>query len=102
MTEESEVKARWASYFEWLYHVDPPAVQLDIRGVTIPVADPPINCGPPLFVEIQTAVNWMKCGKTKLTSKTVHQSKLKLYHMIQDNLILRIMSVHRKPFIRGN
>ena len=47
MTEESKVMARWAGYFEWLYQADPPAVELDVRGVTIPIADPPINCDPP-------------------------------------------------------
>ena len=57
MTEESEVKARWAGYFERLYQTDPSAVELDVRGVTIPVADPPINCGPPTFVKTQAAVN---------------------------------------------
>ena len=52
LTEESEVKAGyWAGYFERLYQADPPAVELDVRGVTIPIADPPINRGPPLFVE---------------------------------------------------
>ena len=51
LTEESEVKSRWASYFERLYQADPPAVELDVRGVTIPIADPPINYGPPSFVE---------------------------------------------------
>ena len=45
MTEEFKVKARWAGYFERLYKADPPAVELDVRGVTFPVADPPINCG---------------------------------------------------------
>ena len=63
LTEESEVKAQWAGYFERLYQDDPPAVELDVRGVTIPVADPPINCGPPSFVEKQTAVNQLKLGK---------------------------------------
>ena len=43
LTEESEVKARWAGYFERLYRADPPVVELDVRGVTIPIADPPIN-----------------------------------------------------------
>ena len=47
LTEEGEVKARWAGYFERLYQSDPPAVELDVRGVTIP----PINCDPALFVE---------------------------------------------------
>ena len=43
LTEESKVKARWAGYFEQLQQADPPAVGLDVRGVTIPIADPPIN-----------------------------------------------------------
>jgi len=47
------VKARCAGYFERLYQADPPSVELDVRGVTIPVADPPINCGPPSLVETQ-------------------------------------------------
>jgi len=40
LREESKVKARWAGYFEWLYHADPPPVDLDVRCVTIPIADP--------------------------------------------------------------
>ena len=47
LTEESEVKDRWAGYFERLYQTDPPAVELDVRGVTIPIADPLISCDPP-------------------------------------------------------
>ena len=42
----------------------PPAVELDVRGVTIPIADPPINCDAPSFVETQAAVNQLKWGKT--------------------------------------
>ena len=56
LTEESEVKARWAGC------TDSPAVKLDVRVITIPIADPPINCSPPLFVETQTAVNRLKWG----------------------------------------
>ena len=63
LTEESEVKARWAGYFERLYQVDPPAVDLDVKGVTIPIADPPINWNPRYFVEKRTAVNRLKWGK---------------------------------------
>ena len=62
LTEESEVKARWAGYFERLYQADPPAVELDVRGVAIPIADPPIICDPPSFVETQAAVNRLKWG----------------------------------------
>ena len=60
MIEESKVKDRWAGYFERLYKANAPAVELDVRGVTIPFADAPINCGPPSFVEIQAAVNRLK------------------------------------------
>ena len=56
------MKAHWAGYFEQLYQADPPAVKLDVRGVTIPIADSPNNCGPPSFVETQTAVNRLKWG----------------------------------------
>ena len=45
------MKAYWAAYFEQLYQADTPAVELDARGVTFPIADPPINCDPPSFVE---------------------------------------------------
>ena len=62
-TEESEEKAHWAGYFQWLHQANSPAVELDVRGVTIPIADQPINCGPPWFVETQAAVNWLKWGK---------------------------------------
>ena len=57
------MKARWAGYFERLYQADPPAVELDVRGVAIPTADPPINCDPPSFVETQAVVNRLKWGK---------------------------------------
>ena len=62
VTGDSKVKARWAGYFERLYQADPPAVELYVRGVTIPFADPPVNCDPPLFVETQAAVNRLKWG----------------------------------------
>ena len=63
MTEETEVKACWAGYFERLYQADPPAVELDVRGVTIPIAVSPINCDPSSFVEAQAVVNRIKWGK---------------------------------------
>jgi len=31
LTEESEVKARWAGYFERMSQADPPTVELDVR-----------------------------------------------------------------------
>ena len=56
LTVEFEVKARWVGYFERLYQADQPAVELDVRGVPLPITDLPINCGPPSFVETQAAV----------------------------------------------
>uniref|UniRef100_A0A8C4N2S4 Uncharacterized protein n=1 Tax=Eptatretus burgeri TaxID=7764 RepID=A0A8C4N2S4_EPTBU len=49
--------------FDRLSQADQPAVELVVRGVTIPIADPPINCGPPSFVETQFAVNRLKWVK---------------------------------------
>ena len=63
MTEESEVNPHWAGYVEGLYQADPPAVELDVRGVTIPIANPPITYEPPSFVKTQAAVNQLKGGK---------------------------------------
>ena len=63
LAEESEVKAHWAGYFEWLYQAEPPAVELDGRDITILIGDPPINCRPPSFVETQAVVNQLKGGK---------------------------------------
>ena len=57
------MKACWTNYFEWLYRADLPAVELDLRGVTIPLVDPPINCEPPSFLETQAAENHLKGGK---------------------------------------
>ena len=62
LTEEYKMKAGWAGYFEGLYQADPPTVEVDVSGVTIPIADPPINCDPPSFVETQAAVNRLKKG----------------------------------------
>ena len=62
LKEKSDVKARSAGYFEQLYQAAPPAVELDVRSVTNPIADSPINCDPPLFVETQAAVRCWKWG----------------------------------------
>ena len=78
--EESEVKAHWAGYFERLHLADPPAVELDVRGVTIPIADPPINCDPPSFVETQAAVNRLKWGKAPGSVKS--KNFLRLVEML--------------------
>ena len=40
MTEESEVKARWAGYFERLYQADSPAVELDVSDEICPYIRP--------------------------------------------------------------
>ena len=45
LTEESEVKARWAGYFERLYQADPPAVELDIRETQHRLRKHRLRCG---------------------------------------------------------
>ena len=45
------MKVRWSGHFEWLSQDDSPAVELDVMGVAISIADPPINCESPSFVE---------------------------------------------------
>ena len=50
-TEESEVKACWASYFERMYQAGPSAVEFEVRDVTFPIPDPPTSRDPPLFVK---------------------------------------------------
>ena len=62
LTEESEVRACWASYFERLYRADPPAARLSIADPPL-VADPPIACDPPTLLETRAAVNSLKGGK---------------------------------------
>ena len=50
-------------YFEQLNQVDQTALDLDVRGVSFPIADPPINCDSPLFVETQAVLKQLKGGK---------------------------------------
>ena len=65
------MKARWAGYFERLHQADPPAVKLIVRGITIPISDPPFNCDPPSFVETQAAVIRLKWSKAPRISGIV-------------------------------
>ena len=55
LTEEFEVKAHCAGYFERQYQADPPVVELVVRGVKIYIADSTINCEPPskIFTPLQ-------------------------------------------------
>ena len=57
------MKAHWAIYFEQLYQADLPAVKWDARGVTIPTADPPMNCERPSYVQKHAAVDQLKGSK---------------------------------------
>ena len=86
MTEESDVKVRWAGYFERLYQAHPPDVELDVRGVTIPIAVPPFNREPPSFVETQAAVNQLKVGKAPGICG-IHSELLK----VGENVVLMLL-----------
>ena len=52
LAEESEMKAAGPIILSGCTRlIHPPAVELDVRGITIAIADPPFNCDPPSFVE---------------------------------------------------
>ena len=57
------VRGRWAEYFEQLYQVDPPTVNLDAGSVEIPLPDPPISEDPPSLTEVRGAISKLKSGK---------------------------------------
>ena len=63
LVEESEVKARWAGYFEELFNVDPPSRTLPDEGAAAVVAEPPLCCDPPSLEETQRALDQLKGGK---------------------------------------
>lgn len=50
-------------YFKRLYQVNPPAISLDARGVTILVPDPHISREPPTLSEVSEAISRLKVGK---------------------------------------
>ena len=54
------VRERWAEYFEQLYQVDPPTVNLDVGSAVIPLSDPPISEDPPSLAEVREAISKLK------------------------------------------
>ena len=57
------VRERWAEYFEQLYQVDPPTVNLDAGNAVVPLPDPPISEDPPSLTEVRGAISKLKSGK---------------------------------------
>ncbi|XP_069983535.1 uncharacterized protein [Penaeus vannamei] len=57
------VREHWAEYFEQLYQVDPPAVNLDAQSAETPLPDPPISEDPPSLTEVRGAISKLKSGK---------------------------------------
>ncbi|XP_069996804.1 uncharacterized protein [Penaeus vannamei] len=56
------VRERWAEYFEQLYQVDPPTVNLDVGNAEIPSPDPPISENPAFLTEVMGAISKLKNG----------------------------------------
>ena len=54
---------RWAEYFEQLYQVDPPTVNLDAGSAEIPLPDPPISEDDPSLTEVRGAISKLNSGK---------------------------------------
>ena len=63
LTDPGECRTRWAEYFERLLASGPPIRQLMSGGLTVLVADPPINVDPPSLEETRVAVGRLKGGK---------------------------------------
>lgn len=54
-----------AEYFQQLYHVDLPTVNMDVGSVDIPVADTPINEDPYSLTEAGEVISKLKGGKAE-------------------------------------
>ncbi|XP_069997620.1 uncharacterized protein [Penaeus vannamei] len=57
------VRGRWAEYFEQLYQVDPPTVNLDVGSAMILLPDPSITEDPLSLTEVGEAISKLKSGK---------------------------------------
>ncbi|XP_069972308.1 uncharacterized protein [Penaeus vannamei] len=54
---------RWAEYFEQLYQVDPPTVNLDSGNAIIQLPDPPISEDALLLTEVRGVISKLNSGK---------------------------------------
>ena len=63
VTDSDEQMVRWCKYFQQLFKVNPPTGQLQITGLQMVDADPPINEAPPYIDEIKEAVAKLRGGK---------------------------------------
>ena len=57
------VQERCTEYFEQLYQVDPPTVNLDAGSAEILLPDPPISEDAPSLTEVRWTISKMKSGK---------------------------------------
>ena len=64
LTEESEVKTRWADYFERLYQADAPAVELDVNALLrlISIKEPTIPAHSSVKSPVSSALNAVQRG----------------------------------------
>ena len=60
LSEEDQVRARWADYFERLYKADPPVHQIDISDDSQVSDAPPVNTSLPSLLETRKAVVQLK------------------------------------------
>ena len=62
LTEDSEIRDRWAGFFEELYHVDPHREFPEDVDV-VRDAEPPVSCDPLILEKTGRALNQLKSGK---------------------------------------
>ena len=60
LSEEDQVRARWADYFEQLYKADPPVHQTDIWDDPQVLDAPSVNTSVPSLLETRKAVAQLK------------------------------------------
>ena len=63
ISDPDGVRVHWTEYFEQLYQVDPPTVNLDAGNVETPLLDPPISEDPPSLTSVREVISKLKSGK---------------------------------------
>ncbi|XP_069972956.1 uncharacterized protein [Penaeus vannamei] len=82
---------RWAEYFEKLYQLDPPTVNLDVVSAVIPLPDPPS------LAEVREAISKLKSGK----AASICGIPAELLKASDRILALRVIVECRSEFGRG-
>ncbi|XP_069981048.1 uncharacterized protein [Penaeus vannamei] len=96
------VRICWAEYFEQLYQVDPPAVNVDARSAEITLPDPPISEDPPSLTEVLAHMLLRRIRDQLLRHQRLEQSGYTPRKSTIDCiLMLRVIVERRREFGHG-